>query len=148
MRVRIVLFFPVVLLLGFAPAPFPRSDRDRSPRTDLSRMQGTWEVIERRHENQLLEDEQLRVIIEGKRWSFRFRGRLGSRWDIEVNPDTAPRSLNLYEVERRRYLLRGVYQFDGDTLTICHGSDGVAARPARFEGDDRNWLLIMRRARR
>jgi uncharacterized protein (TIGR03067 family) len=146
MRSRILLIAALVTSLGFAPAPFPRSGKGRTP-SDLERLQGTWEVIEARFSGADIPSYVgARARVVGVRWSFFSRGEQTSHyhWDVEAFPRASPRAMNFNGVDGSTPS-QAIYRFDGDTLTLNYAVQGE--RPTRFDRD-RDFYLVLRRVGR
>jgi uncharacterized protein (TIGR03067 family) len=143
---RLWVFLALSLVVGFAPAPFPRSGRER-PRNDLDRLQGTWEVIEARQSGSPL-DVYVggRVQVVGKRWSFFQKGEQVSHysWDLDLNARATPAAMDFNGVDGSTSS-RAIYRFDQDTLTLNYAPDGE--RPSRF-ARDRDFYLVLKRVDR
>src|SRR5689334_12719338 len=94
MHTRLVLLVSLMLLTGFAPAPFPRSSRSAKNLTDLERMQGAWVIVERRAGTRLFLNEKGEATFRGNRWSFIFDGEVRSTWTVKLDPTANPRALD------------------------------------------------------
>lgn len=146
MRPRLLLF-AAILALGFAPAPFPRTSRAAKEVPDLERMQGTWTIVERRSGKRRLAQENAQVTLRGTRWNFIFDGEVRSEWEIKLDPAARPRALNYAGAGITPSIgLVAIYEFEGDTLTVCYDQGRV--RPANFTGDGGHWVMILRRTGR
>jgi uncharacterized protein (TIGR03067 family) len=146
MRTRTTLLLLVVLAVGFAPAPFRRAARPKKE-GDLDRMQGTWAVVERRYAGNVLKVENAQVTLRGSRWHFVFNGEVRSRWDVRLDPTTAPRSLDYFSADGNpTSVLPAIYRLDGDTLTVCYtqGKD----RPTGFDNQNGHWSMVLKRVTR
>lgn len=143
MRLRLLAIALLLVSLGFAPAPFPRSGRER-PRSDLERLQGTWEVMEARyHGSEIPSYFGGRARIVGKRWSFYDRGEQTSHyhWDLELDQRATPSAMDFNSAEGSTPS-RAIYRFDGDTLTLNYAMTG--GRPGRFDRDKDFYLVLKR----
>jgi uncharacterized protein (TIGR03067 family) len=149
LAMRTGILFVVLLAVGFAPAPFPRPARPNAARSDLQRMQGTWDIVDHVYRTRSHRNRDGKVEIEGNRWRCQFPGQIGDRWEIQLDPTMKPRSMDFAQVGNYLYLdgfLRAIYRFEGDTLTVCYRAGGP--RPDRFAGEGPNWLLILKRPKR
>jgi uncharacterized protein (TIGR03067 family) len=130
--------------LAFAPAPFPKSSRRDVPVDDLQRMQGRWDITEHRTGGRPQGEAGFTLTVESGRWTFAIRGQERSRWNITLTPTAMPREVDMKHAGDGGTLLKAIYRFDGDTLTVCYSLGG--ARPTRFEGDGSNWLMVLKRS--
>ena len=117
--------------------------------TDLELMQGTWEVV-----SVVFRGEQKEV--SGNLW--RFEGNRKYIWiddrtewflayPFTVDPSAMPAEM---DVDSLFGSLLGIYEIDGDTLTLCLGMRGTfepGTRPDRFESTkgSRSFLYVLRR---
>jgi uncharacterized protein (TIGR03067 family) len=125
-----------VLLLGFAPAPFPRRDRQRLASIDqnLKLMQGAWQGDAKTGNrtglsfSAAIKDNQLILTIAGRRitWALQLQGR------------TSPRSLDITNEAGHSFL--GIYRLEGDILSICIGTTGT--RPSGFNASRKGHTLL------
>jgi uncharacterized protein (TIGR03067 family) len=141
---RTLLVVSLSLLVGFAPAPFPRPRRT-AEKDDLQRIQGTWEVIqyERGGSDLLRSYKEVRIAFEGGRMTFHFDGRIGSRWDFVLEPASRPRALTRTHVGSKGRVARGIYRFEGDRLILCDHHSGP--RPTEFDSKGNHYLIVLRR---
>ena len=143
---RLFLSLALSLTAGFAPAPFPRASRQARD-SDLARMQGTWAVVEYRLSGSPLRQDDLRVTMRGKRWSIILRGEVRTEWDVRLGPPATPRALDRVRVGKDPgFVMRGIYRFDGDTLTVCYTQGGE--RPTDFRETGAHWTMVLKRAGR
>jgi uncharacterized protein (TIGR03067 family) len=145
---RRVLSLLALVCLAFAPAPFPKPERDRSC-AHLEAVQGQWvrtfaSLGGRRVTTYSLHDV---ATIGGNRWSegkaewtFKLTGRRSSgRIDMESTPASAARGFPSCE---------GIYKLEGDTLTICTVAVAQGERPSSFEHPKPGvWLEVYKRKR-
>jgi uncharacterized protein (TIGR03067 family) len=118
-----------VLALAFAPAPFPKKER---PVPDLQRMQGEWVAVSY-HQWQggklgPARVHGMRAVIAGPRVILSQYSQVTNDGIVTLGHAGTAGQIDFVEAHNR---VRGVYQFEGDTLTICWTSRG--ARPARFD---------------
>jgi uncharacterized protein (TIGR03067 family) len=141
-----------VLLLGFAPAPFPKPETRDPGRADLKKMQGDWIAVRDTtwfacNGGGITSGEAARgrVTIAGNCLIYSQAGKVASRWVIRLDATRSPRAIDSRQTDGRGFRL-GVYKFEGDTLTICDDIDGKH-RPTSFAGGKmRQNLYILQRA--
>jgi len=142
MHARLLLFVCLLLVTGFAPAPFPRTTRPDPRADDLRKLQGTWVVVDKHFDTGRLNlpDEQTHFTVANRRMTCTVNGETRSEWDIQVDPTARPRALTKTMVGRG-VVLEAIYRFDGDKLILCQSEK----RPAAFESKGRCWLIVMKR---
>jgi uncharacterized protein (TIGR03067 family) len=145
MRLRLLL--PAVLLagFGFAPAPFEKPERPGKYHPDLAKMQGDWVVLERRHGGGSDLPPSMRVRIVGRCFRVVIDDEVQSVWTIRLSPSAAPCQIDRKEIDTHT-VMRGIYRFDGDRLTLCYVQYGE--RPAEFDAGTSNWLMVLARTSR
>jgi uncharacterized protein (TIGR03067 family) len=142
MRARLLLFISLMLLTGFAPAPFERTKRADSREDELRMLQGTWLVVSKKYDvgDRDFLDEQTHFTIANRRMTCTVNGEIRSERDIHVDPAARPRALTKTMVGRA-VVLEAIYRFDGDRLILCQSEK----RPTAFESRGRCWLMVMKR---
>jgi uncharacterized protein (TIGR03067 family) len=134
----------VVLSAGFAPAPFPPTER----KADLRKMQGTWAVESYSIGGRKVFVPHLRVVIAYERLTFRDvdpKSKNWTEWPIRVDARQRPKNLDLQT--RNGAPDPGIYRLKGNTLTICISFPGHR-RPTGYEGKPGQWLLVLKRLKR
>jgi uncharacterized protein (TIGR03067 family) len=143
MRSRLLLVPVLAVLVGFAPAPFPRAVRTN--RDDFQALRGTWKVVsyEFNHQNWLTQSTTpfwkvengklvtLRVLPGGKR-------EVSSTYDLRLDQTKKPRSFDLWQ--NGGHLWTGSYALDRNRWQIVFTNVrpmGLAGgwtneRPTRF----------------
>jgi uncharacterized protein (TIGR03067 family) len=139
-----LLIVAAVVLLGFAPAPLPRQQRQREAEPDVT---GTWEVV-------LWEDsgrrprgiEQL-FQVEMTRESFvlvmkRSRGELAN-YDQRLEPSRSPRAFT-WSVDGCTLYVGSYRLHNGELTMILDGGDRLEARPTDFDGKPYRKFVLRR----
>jgi uncharacterized protein (TIGR03067 family) len=147
MRVPLVLV--VGFVLGFAPAPFPRTRKAEPGMDDLKKMQGTWAVVRRTVGGSSLNSKgTMTALIAGDRIKFLVDGQVRTEWVLTLDARKTPKILDRTRVGGgNRMTMRGVYLLKGDTLTICYcEGDDEAARPRHLQATGPGvWLTVFQR---
>jgi uncharacterized protein (TIGR03067 family) len=125
-----------VLLLGFAPAPFPRRDRQRpaSFDQDLKILQGAWKGDAKSSDRTGL---SFSAAIKGNQFTLTILGRRIT-WQLQPQGGSSPRALYIKNESGRVFL--GIYRLEGDTLFICISTTGT--RPSVFNANRKGYTLL------
>ncbi len=145
---RATLLTLAVLVMGFAPAPFPR--RSKPEKDDLEKMQGLWQCIRRTHAGRPASRGNVTVEIASSRFRYRVDGRITTEWAVTLDSRKKPKVLDRQRVggPGAMIVLRGIYRLEGDTLTVCYHQSQSEGRPADFDGSGAGiWLMVLKRAR-
>jgi uncharacterized protein (TIGR03067 family) len=143
---RCALLLPALLSLAFAPAPLPDPDPGKE---DLKRMHGTWVLVSRTYGGRPLRNGLSKVVIgKGRLTYYGMDDTEASAWLLAVDAGQSPRRYDLKEDARALPAMRGVYEFKGDTLTLCY-SQSDAERPGLLASKaPAHWLEVYRRPKR
>jgi hypothetical protein len=135
-----------VLAAGFAPAPFPRAERERDPnKVDLARLQGTWEVANAKLNTGagIIFNE---VTIRGTRMVYRLRGQVTHECSFCLDA----RSGRMHETSDNGDRSAAAYRFSsgGDELTCAWYVRRRTEEPPALEPGHDVTLVVYRRVRR
>jgi uncharacterized protein (TIGR03067 family) len=90
---RLLLLLGLILVVGFAPAPFPKRQREE-PKTTLQRMQGWWTIVSERWSGQPGRTSGLRVHISGDTLQYYGGENKADGWTITVDDSIRPAGLD------------------------------------------------------
>jgi hypothetical protein len=117
MSARLLLLAALILVVGFAPAPFPKRQRE-TKKALIDQMQGWWA-----HTHEVESGRQgplwgLRIHIEGKTLQYYVGQNKADGWTITVDPTTNPPSLDKTRLGTTNDKLLGRVSVEGDVLKI------------------------------
>ena len=137
------------LSLGFAPAPFPRSESTSDVnKAELRRLQGVWEVVRYQREKLVRKDLGLRLTFAGSRMTWSYDGNVCTEWVITVHACASPKVFGQQAVPAgSRLPQESIYRLKGDFLEICSPLDGLQTRPTSMEPSRGYVLYVLRRVR-
>jgi uncharacterized protein (TIGR03067 family) len=156
MRVTLALL-AVFGVSAFAPAPFPRTDRqDRETEVSLRFLQGKWDVVSMETINEQGQRQRARwgvkgIVVQGDHWSYVYSlGGKNSTYGFNLNGSTRPASMDWYvdpfKRESEPYLF-GVIRRKGSIVEILYYPAQGEKRVTSFENPPRYWwYLTLRRA--
>src|SRR5262245_26909321 len=130
---RVLLIVVSFGLLGFAPAPFPRPDRQRDDPTDV---RGLWEFVECEssgtHSPNTITSYNAEVTKERFAFVGKNGGRNGSVYVVRLDPAASPPSFTWSQNNQTSWV--GSYLLEKDRLTLIFNSgNSVAQRPTDFK---------------
>ncbi len=128
MRPHIVLVVGVALLIAAA------DPNDDDAKQEIAKFQGTWKFVSMGVEGNRKPVEQLfkyTVVVEGDRWTVSEADRIVARFTINLDPVKTPKTIDLVDTEKKS-LIRGIYRFEGDALTVCDRFAEKGDRPTEF----------------
>lgn len=123
--------FPVI---AHAPkGEAARNDAEKQRVTDKDKLQGTWLIMSISMQGKVIKREDKLdgwketfdqdVTIQGDQ--FMHAQAIGGTFKLDETP--APRQINFPDKEGK-LTFRGIYAFDGDTITMCVNGDGTSVR--------------------
>jgi uncharacterized protein (TIGR03067 family) len=128
---RLLLVLPALLLVGFAPAPFPKKERAQS-RDDREAMQGMWKLTAKDLSGKSTTATG-KARVKGDNWTFiNAGGSDGPSYTLTLNQTVSPRAL---EWKSGLSSWVGSYRIQGRTLTIIYSSGSIKElhkRPTDF----------------
>ena len=138
-----------------------KAARAAAMKQELKRLAGTWELVhwglnghlvDRSEWKSLLGKSTHRItFLEGGIWGGTPNQTSGRRSRYVLDPTTAPKTLDCYcPLDKGGEVLAsvGIYEFDGDELTMCCGSP-LLPRPTDFtlKHGSRNSYRVFRRVK-
>ena len=146
MRVRVLWIALSIALLGFAPAPLPKKQRQSENLTDVV---GLWQIVVWEGDGSRDQESErtLQVRMTKEQFSFVMKGdRSMMALTIRLEPSASPPAIILGR--RGRPMLVGSYRLQKDEMTMILGrGEGLADRPTDFAGKPQI-RLVLRRLRR
>jgi uncharacterized protein (TIGR03067 family) len=142
----VLLLIVSVALLGFAPAPLPRQQRQRDDLTDVN---GTWEFLVYEMSGRAYDQLKTESDIEMTRDSFTFVSRNASgrtKYLMRLDPRASPPSFTWSKGGGVMFV--GSYRLERDRMTmIFRYANRVELRPTDFSGAP-EYHYVLRRVKR
>src|SRR5262245_32456250 len=115
MGLRILLIAFAFALTGLAPAPFPRTQRQRGGPADVN---GTWEIVTVEHRGAANDDIRKSYTIEMTRGEAVFVEKKGQRtiYPMDLDEKATPPSFTWKTGNRVGYV--GSYRLEKEQMTI------------------------------
>jgi uncharacterized protein (TIGR03067 family) len=143
---RTIALFVATLSLGFAPAPFLKSQRPTTAEAEWKALKGEWLLVSVNSngvEEKRGREAHTRVYTPGQLKIFS-DGRLNITWKVMLDLTKKPTQF-VYRSVGGGYEIKALYKVEGNTLTQCHASNGLA--PASFRPGKGVHVLVFRRTK-
>jgi uncharacterized protein (TIGR03067 family) len=145
MRLHALLVLGVGLLLA---ADAPKKDATKK---EMAKFQGTWTFVsmEVNGKQQPSEDfNKYTVVLKDDQWTVSEGDKIAAKVTFKPDPTKKPKTIDLVDVEKKR-LIRGIYSFERDTLTVCDRGAEKGDRPTEFgtKPDSGVVLFVLKRAK-
>jgi uncharacterized protein (TIGR03067 family) len=118
-------------LLSTAAAPKEGADKK-----ELEKFQGKWAPVSVTVDGNAQEEDEIKdrfMAIKGEKATFLYKDKERGTGAMKIDPGTSPAHIDFtYEDgPAKGTTLKGIYKFEGDTLSICYGGFGKG-RPTEF----------------
>jgi uncharacterized protein (TIGR03067 family) len=130
---RFLIVLCAVAAAGFAPAPFPKTQRAPAARDDRETMQGMWKMTEQAYSG-TPSPASGQVRVKGDTWTFINNGRDGPSYTLTLNQTVSPRAL---EWKSGQSVFVASYRIEGRKLSVIYTSGSINElhkRPTDFNG--------------
>jgi uncharacterized protein (TIGR03067 family) len=146
---RRILPLLAVLLMGFAPAPFPKPGRNTT--ADLAALRGEWELVSASSNGGPFSADGgwSSSVYDGNRLSSFRKGVATCKWIVTLYPLKEPKRMDLKEVDAPGQAVLCIYKLDGDTLTLAyHFGAHASERPTDFKPHESTFIEVLKQKKR
>lgn len=138
--------------ITFVSYPQETDDKAKSkPERDIDQLQGTWRLVLREYQGELLDTQGLRLTIEGNEFkTVDGSGNLIEAGTMRLYEDESPKADDTtidagFESDGKVY--HSIYRIKGNTYQTCVNVDPNGERPTKFFSDEgtTNQLMVWSR---
>jgi uncharacterized protein (TIGR03067 family) len=151
---RLLGFYAVVVFVmagGIGLLSTAVAQKEGADKNDLEKFQGKWATasitVDGKKEDEI---KDRFLVIKGEKATFLYEDKERGTGSITLDPGQSPARLDFkYEDgPAKGKTLKGIYKFDGDTLTLCYGGFGND-RPTEFasKAGSGTILIVQKRAK-
>jgi len=140
MKARLLM----IAALGLLLAACNQQATAKTPKTDLDRLQGTWNLVSAIQDgNALPEDKVKQTTIVFKGSTFRFPGlaeyATSKSGTIKLDETKTPKEMDAISTEKE--VMLGIYELEGDSYKVCFAPAGKP-RPTEFTSTPGNGQIL------
>jgi uncharacterized protein (TIGR03067 family) len=118
--------------------------QDAASKTDLARMQGTWQLVSAMEDGKPLPDDKVKqtsIVVEGD--TFRFPGlaedATSSAGTFKLDATKTPKEMDSMSAEKE--VMLGIYEMGSDSYKVCFAPAGKS-RPGEFASAPGNHQIL------
>jgi len=138
----------LVLILAASGLQTPEAAPDADAKAELARHRGVWRTVSSRYDGEDADPDVVRSVtreVDGDRVVWRRDGKSFSASTIVLDSKAEPKTIDIHADggPGRDKVVRGIYELEGDRLTICT-ADPDEPRPEAFRADaGDSWTLMV-----
>ena len=136
---RLLEFFAVVGLVtagGIGLLSTAAAQNEGTDKKELEKFQGKWVPVSTTIDGKALEEDEIKnrsVVFKGEKLTLLYKDKERGTASLKIDPSKSPAQIDatFEDGPRKGETLKGIYKFDGDTLTLCFVV-GSKDRPTEF----------------
>jgi uncharacterized protein (TIGR03067 family) len=145
---RLLKFFAVAgLVAAGGIGLLSAAQKEGADKTELEKFQGKWVQVSTTIDGKSLEEDEIKnrsVVFKGEKLTLLYKDKERGTASLKIDPSKSPAQIDTTAEDgpRQGGTSKGIYKFDGDTLTICFVLDSKD-RPTEFASKPGSGTLLI-----
>jgi RNA polymerase sigma factor (sigma-70 family) len=123
-------------LAGEPPVQTVRAERDEKPKSDKDALQGAWVAVSAEEGGNKAPEDKLKdieLVFSGDKVTLPIKGE-SKEVGFKLDPTKKPKQIDF--IFSKTETAEGIYELDGDKLTLCITKPDHGDRPTKFDSAD------------